>query len=75
LPQLRNTDGEKSVFIQDHYELVGDNARAAIKAELAKMPDVEAPNPGAGELRYAVVRENGGEATLRRPSPPSRGVP
>src|SRR5208283_5207405 len=64
LPQLRNTDGEKFTFIEDHYELVGEGARAAIEADLAKMPDVEAPNPGAGERRHAVVRENGGDSAI-----------
>jgi hypothetical protein len=64
LPQLRNTDGEKFAFIEDHYGLVGEGARAAIEADLAKMPDVEAPNPGAVERRYAVVRENGVDAAI-----------
>jgi hypothetical protein len=64
LPQLRNTDGEKFAFIEDHYELVGEGARAAIEAELAKMPDVEPASPGAGDRRYAVVRENGGDSAI-----------
>jgi len=64
LPQLRNTDGEEFAFIADHYRLVGKAARAAIEAELAKMPDVEAPEPGEREQRYMVMRDHGGDAAM-----------
>ena len=56
LPQLRNTDGEELVFTRDHYKLVGSTARATLEAELAKLPDVEAPDDDERERRYRVIR-------------------
>jgi hypothetical protein len=57
LPELRNTDGDELVLIKDHYKVVGKNARTTIEAEFAKMPDVQAPEPGEREHRYTVIQE------------------
>ena len=59
LPQLRNTDGEKLFFIEDHYKLVGSTARTTLEAELAKLPDVEVPDDDERERRYRVTRASG----------------
>jgi hypothetical protein len=57
-PQMRNTDGEDLVLIKDHYKLVGADARTSLEAELAKMPDVQPPEPGKKERRYTVMHED-----------------
>jgi hypothetical protein len=57
-PQMRNTDGKDLVLIKDHYKLVGADARTSLEAELAKMPDVQPPEPGKKERRYTVMHED-----------------
>ena len=64
LPQLRTTDGEEFAFIADHYRLLSKAARATIEAGLAKMPDVDAPEPGERERRYLVMRDHGGDIAM-----------
>jgi hypothetical protein len=64
LPQLRNTDGEELVFIEDHYKLVGRAARSTLETELAKLPDVEAPEDDEPERRYRVIRASGEQSRM-----------
>src|SRR5208283_3049946 len=64
LPHLRTTDGEEFASIADHYRLLSKAARATIEAGLAKMPDVDAPEPGERERRYLVMRDHGGDIAM-----------
>ena len=64
LPRLQNTDGEDLVLIEDRYKLVGAKARATVEAELAKLRDVQPPEPGERRGRYRVVRENAPGAAM-----------
>ena len=59
LPELRNSDGEELVLLEDHYKLVGKGAKSAVEAELSKLRGVHSPKPDARERRYTVVREEG----------------
>jgi hypothetical protein len=58
LPQMRNTDGDELVFVEDHYRLVGTDARARLEAELVKMHDVQPPESDERERRYTVMHED-----------------